>query len=291
MNKLDFQTALDSKRVLLMDGAMGSELLRAGLPAGTPCEVWNLTHSEKVRAIHRDYVEAGADCLVTNTFLASPPWLGRHGLADKLEEITAAAIELARQAAGPDRFVLASVGPLGDDPEYLDACLRRMLPVLNEADAILFETWSVIELIDVLRSIDAPGRLPWLVSFAYRPGLDPHSFELEAGMSPQQIAEACTDVVAALGMNCGLAVDLAASAAILRAYRVKTSLPLLVRPNAGTPVEVNKQWIYPCTAADFAGGLPGLLEAGAALIGGCCGSTPAHIAALRPIIDDWNKSR
>src|SRR6202035_4244689 len=106
-----FLDALRSGRVLLMDGAMGTELQRAGLRAGECGELWNLTHPEKVRAIHQAYVDAGAEVLLTNTFQANPAALARHNSADQLNAICRAAGEHARHAAGPDRLVLADVGP------------------------------------------------------------------------------------------------------------------------------------------------------------------------------------
>src|SRR6516162_11232433 len=106
-----FLEALRSGRVLLMDGAMGTELQRAGIQEGECYELWNLTHPDKVRAIHRAYVDAGADVLLTNTFQANPIALGKHGLGDRIELIISQAITLARSVATPGRFVLVSFGP------------------------------------------------------------------------------------------------------------------------------------------------------------------------------------
>src|SRR5215475_5596902 len=108
-----FREALHSGRVLLMDGAMGTELQRAGIREGECYELWNLTQPEKVRAIHQAYLDAGAEVVLTNTFQANPTALERHGLLERLEAINRAGLDLARSAAGPDCFVLASVGPLG----------------------------------------------------------------------------------------------------------------------------------------------------------------------------------
>src|SRR5689334_13228537 len=106
-----FLTALHSKRVLLMDGAMGTELQRAGIPDGTCHEAWNLTHASEVRAVHEAYVAAGAEVLLTNTFQANPQAYARHRLDVPLEEVQEAAVALARAAAGPERFVVAGMGP------------------------------------------------------------------------------------------------------------------------------------------------------------------------------------
>src|SRR5436190_23316811 len=127
-----FFDALHSGRVLLMDGAMGTELHRAGIADGECHETWNLTHPDAVRAIHQAYVNAGATVLLTNTFQANPATLAKHGLEVPLEKIQEAAIELARAAAGPERFVVASIGPMDNDPQALE----QAIPDLQHVDAL-----------------------------------------------------------------------------------------------------------------------------------------------------------
>src|SRR5437660_11197264 len=133
--------AFQSGRVLLMDGAMGTELQRAGLKPGECGELWNLTRPDKVRAIHQAYVDAGAEVLLTNTFQANPVALQRHGAADQLGIIFQAAVDLAREVAGPDRWVLGDVGPLlaEDQEDY-----KRLATTLarTAVDAVLAETCS-----------------------------------------------------------------------------------------------------------------------------------------------------
>src|SRR5262245_5285383 len=133
-----FHETLRSQRVLLMDGAMGTELQKAGLPEGACYEMWNLTHPDTVRNIHRAYLAAGARCLVTNTFQANPTALARHGAQDRLEEICAAGIDLARAAGTQDHLVLASIGPV---PASEKGALRRCARACAAADALLLETW------------------------------------------------------------------------------------------------------------------------------------------------------
>jgi 5-methyltetrahydrofolate--homocysteine methyltransferase len=108
-----FLSALRAGRILLMDGAMGTELRRAGLLDGDCGEQWNLTHPDQVRAIHDSYRRAGSQCHLTNTFQSNPATLEKHGLAGQLEAINQAALALARSAAGTDRFVLGDIGPIG----------------------------------------------------------------------------------------------------------------------------------------------------------------------------------
>src|SRR5947199_7014029 len=128
-----FREALQSGRVLLMDGAMGTELQRAGLQPGECGEFWNLTKPEAVRAIHQAYVDAGAQCLLTNTFQANPTALAKHGKSEHLEAIGRSGLELARSVAGPDRFVLADVGPI--EPEWSSPQIMQVDQSLRTADA------------------------------------------------------------------------------------------------------------------------------------------------------------
>lgn len=273
-----FREALHSGRVLLMDGAMGTELQRRGLPDGTPPDLWNLTHPDAVAGVHRAYVAAGAEVLVTNTFQANGPALARHGLQDRLGAIWQAAIGLARQAN--PAFVLASIGPV--DGLTIDEC-RVLLDCARAADAVLFETWSPVEQLRLLAHASrVQPPVPLIVSFAFsrpdRAGLPCTVNRMRAGDCARLADELGA---AAVGMNCGQEIDLADCRAIAAGYRTATALPILARPNAGTPRRTATGWEYPHTAGEMARKLRPILEAGVTLIGGCCGTTPAHIAAFR----------
>jgi 5-methyltetrahydrofolate--homocysteine methyltransferase len=284
-----FLNALHSGRVLLMDGAMGTELLRAGLPLGACAEEWNLTKPDRVRAIHRAYRQAGAECLLTNTFQANPLNLARHGLADQLEEIAAAALRLAREEADPGGFVLADIGPILDLPdltEFADRTeLDRVLAALAGADGFLFETCSSPRALAAVeyayRRLEEIGTAPLLLGLAYRrsPSGELTTF---SGHGPETFARhAAKHGVAALGVNCGRDIGMAEVAAILRRYRAETDLPLFARPNAGAPPN-------PLSPGEMAEGLEEVLLAGACLVGGCCGTTPEHIAAFGRVVTNWN---
>ena len=278
--------ALASGRVLLMDGAMGTELQRAGISEGECYESWNLTHPDRVLAIYNAYVKAGADCLLTNTFQANPTALARHGLAGQLEAIHRAGRELARAAAAPGRFVLADVGPLPEPGDF-----RAMAAFLDQADGVLLETQTnPVPLLEAwaTEARFPSKRVPLLVSFTFwrRP-----SGELAtvSGLAPEDCVRLVFDFpIDALGVNCGRDVGLADIIQIVRRYREVTELPLFARPNAGTPTRVGDQWAYPETPEHMAAHLPELLASGAAMVGGCCGTTPEHIAAFRTVVDAWN---
>ncbi len=275
-----FLEALHSGQIILMDGAMGTELRRSGLGETDCGELWNLTHPERVRAIHRAYVAAGAQCLLTNSFQANPATLARHGLAHQLEAVNAAAVELARSAIGDNGYVLGDIGPL----ENL-ADMGRVVRSLPGADALLLETWSELAALRALGQAGNPAwnpeGLPVLVSFTYRqnPGKPP---SLPESQSPEEVAALVQEFGAAgLGVNCGRDIAMEEIVDIVRRYRAVTDLPLFARPNAGTPIRHGDRWVHPHTPEQMAACLPDLLAAGLTMLGGCCGTTPAHIAAFR----------
>jgi 5-methyltetrahydrofolate--homocysteine methyltransferase len=291
-----FLDVLRSGHVLLMDGAMGTELQRAGIGSDECRELWNLTHPDRVQAIHQAYADAGAEVLLTNTFLANPSHLDRFDLEDRLEEITRSAVRLARKAAGRSRFVLGDIGPLFDGngaPEYPDyRDLARVLSSLDGVDGFLFETYSsphVLSAVQYAFHRVAEVETPLLLSLTYLRSPSGHLVTF-SGHSPETYARhAERHGVAALGVNCGRDIDMDDMIEIIRRYRAVTDLPLFARPNAGTPAKQGDSWIYPHSPEAMAARLPELLEAGASMAGGCCGTTPAHIAAFREAIDIRNK--
>jgi 5-methyltetrahydrofolate--homocysteine methyltransferase len=291
-----FLTALHSGRVLLMDGAMGTELRRAGLQPKECGELWNLTQPERIRAIHKAYVKAGARCLLTNTFQSNPESLARHGAEAQLDDINWAAVRLVRAVCGSQDFVLGDVGPIvarsgtEEFPDWEE--LGRVVQSLTPVDALVLETCSsprALSAVQYIRHrVAGFDDVPILLSLAYRRTPD-GKLCTYSGHSPETYARhARQHGIEALGVNCGRDIDMADIAAIVRRYAQETDLPLFARPNAGTPIQVGREWVYPHSPEAMAAALPELLEAGIALVGGCCGTTPEHIAAFRPVIDEWN---
>jgi 5-methyltetrahydrofolate--homocysteine methyltransferase len=283
-----FLSTLRSRRVLLMDGAMGTELQRAGLPDGGCCEQWNLTHPDRVLAIHRAYAQAGAGVLLTNTFQANPAALAKHGLADQLDALAQTAVRLARTAAGERRFVLGTIGPWDGSRETLLCMFRALAGV----DGFLLETQSDPTHLGHLASIwtqEPPRAL--LASFAFCRSAQ-ESLQTVQGLTPEAVArQAAKSGIHALGLNCGRDVGIEEAAEIIRRFRTVTDLPLFARPNAGTPTKVDGRWVYSWTPEEMAAKLQPLLEAGVAMVGGCCGTTPEHIAAFRAIVNEWNATK
>jgi 5-methyltetrahydrofolate--homocysteine methyltransferase len=272
-------------RVTLMDGATGTELMRAGWWPEDCFERLNLTRPEQVRAIHQAYAQAGAEVLLTNTFQADFEHLGKFHLHSRFYDIYDAATRLAREAA-PAAIVLADIGPrqaiTGEQIDYLLRCCHA-------ADGILLETWSDPDMMRQVAALHAESasELPLLVSFTFRRGAGGSLTTFE-DRSPEECAESAQAAgLAALGANCGIDLGVNELVEIVGRYRQVTELPLFVRPNAGTPRGERVGDSYE-TPENMAGWLPALLRAGVTMIGGCCGTTPAHIAAFRQVIEAWN---
>jgi methionine synthase I (cobalamin-dependent) len=291
-----FLETLRSGRVLLMDGAMGTELQRAGIGANECYEAWNLTHPENVRAIHQAYVDAGAEVLLTNTFQANPTALSKFGLREQRGTILAAGLDLARSSAGGTRFVVLDNGPYGGVGRREAAHWSVGQASVCRVDAILVETASDIsDLARILKDRARTGHkrrdLPVLFSWTYR-RRPSGSIRGRRGYSPAVCARLARRFdIAALGVNCGRDVGMEDVAEVIHRYRLETDLPLFARPNAGTPRRIGDRRLYPLTPERVAERLPELLEAGVSMVGGCCGTTPEHIAAMKPIVDAWNAKR
>ena len=289
------------QRRLVCDGAMGTQLMLAGLEQGSCGEAWNLDHPERVLAIQRRYVQAGADCLITNTFGGSRLMLGRHGHAADVATINRAGARIAREAfGGHPGFVLGDIGPLGAILEpYGELPVAEAQSALEEqaaalvgagVDAIIIETQTSLEELGV--AIDAArsaGAACVIASLAYDLSLDKTFYKTMMGVSPEQaaefVAEKGADVVA---LNCGTGMDMPGAAKVARIYRAHCALPVMVQPNAGLPVLENLKAVYKQLPDDMARAVPAALEAGVAIVGSCCGSTPDHTRAIRQKVDAFN---
>jgi 5-methyltetrahydrofolate--homocysteine methyltransferase len=292
------------ERCLVCDGAMGTQLMLAGLESGACGELWNLTHPDRVLAIQQRYVAAGTDCLITNTFGASRIVLKRHGADKDARAINAAGVHLAREAfGGRDGFVLGDIGPLGailepyGDLSQADAqsALEDQATALVEAgaDAIIIETQtSLDELGLAIDAAQAAGAPCIIGSLAYDLSADQSFFVTMMGVSPEKAAkflERKGAHVAAL--NCGTGMDMAGAAKVAGIYRQRCKLPVMVQPNAGLPVLEKGKAVYKQSPADMAGGVGGVLAAGANIIGSCCGSTPEHTRAIREVVETFNQNK
>jgi 5-methyltetrahydrofolate--homocysteine methyltransferase len=289
---------------LLGDGAMGTQLMLAGLEQGNCGEEWNLTHPEKVLAIQRRYAEAGSDCLLTNTFGGSRIMLNRHSNGEKVADINKAAVHIAREAFdGRAGYVIGDMGPFGgllqpygDFSEAdVGAAFREQAQALVEAgaDAIIIETQTSLEelLLGIIAAREA-GASCIIGSMAYDVTLDGSTFRTMMGVDPERAAEFIqrhgADIVA---LNCGTGMDMERAREAVVRYRKVTGLPLMAQPNAGQPRLVNMKVIYDETPEQMSAGVKPLLAAGANIVGACCGSTPGHIRAFRKEMDTFLKDQ
>lgn len=288
-------------RSLVGDGAMGTQLMLAGLEQGGCGEAWNINEPDKVVKIQRSYAEAGSDCIITNTFGGSTIMLNRHGQKNNCAEINKAAVAIAREAfAGKDGFVLGDIGPFGGimEPygEIPEADVRASFDVQARAlveggaDAIIIETQTALE--ELQLAVDAAreaGAEIVIGSLAYDVTTDGSTFRTMMGIDPERAAAFMAEIgVDIMALNCGTGMDMLRATEAVQRYRSVCELPIMAQPNAGLPVLENLQVIYKETPGEMVQELPGLLEAGARVVGGCCGSTPEHIAAFREAVDRFS---
>jgi 5-methyltetrahydrofolate--homocysteine methyltransferase len=292
------------ERPFLCDGAMGTQLMLAGLEQGNCGEAWNLTHPERVLAIQRRYVEAGAECLITNTFGGSRIMLNRHGESGHVAPINRAGVEIARRAFGEkDGYVLGDMGPFGGllEPygDFTEAQVRSAFEEQAEAlvaagaDAIIIETQtSLEELLLGIESAQKAGAPCIIGSMAYDVTLDGSTFRTMMGVEPERAAEFMEERGAHIvALNCGTGMDMVRARAAVERYRSVTSLPVMVQPNAGKPRLENMKVVYDETPEQMAGEMTPLLAAGANIVGSCCGSTPDHTCAFRQVMNEFLESR
>jgi 5-methyltetrahydrofolate--homocysteine methyltransferase len=279
------ETLLASAPVIT-DGAWGTQLQARGLPIGGCPDQWNLTHAELVEKVPRDYIEAGSQIILSNTFRANRVALADYGLADQAAAISRAGAEISRRAAGDRARVFASIGPSGKmlmagdvSPEELLAAFREQAEALaaGGADGLVVETMA--ELDEALLAIQAAKEtgLPVVGCMVFDSGADLDRTMM--GVTPEQAAAALTQAgVDVVGANCGQGI--AGYVEICRRMRSATDLPIWIKANAGLPEMVDGQVVYKTTAAEFASYGPALVAAGANFVGGCCGTSPDFIRAL-----------
>ncbi len=302
MKKLLQEAILE--RPLLCDGAMGTQLMLAGLAQGNCGEAWNLTHPERVLGIQRRYVEAGSECLLTNTFGGSRIMLTRHGEGDHVVAINKAGVEIAHRAFGErDGYVIGDIGPFGGlmEPygDFTEAQVRSAFEeqaralVEGGADAIIIETQTSLEELQIgIESAQKAGAACIIGSMAYDVTLDGSTFRTMMGIEPEKAAEFMEQRGAHIvALNCGTRMDMVRALTAVQRYKSVTSLPVMVQPNAGQPKLVQMQVVYDETPDQMVKDLPPILQAGANIVGACCGSTPEHIRAFRKTMDQYLETK
>jgi 5-methyltetrahydrofolate--homocysteine methyltransferase len=270
--------------LLITDGAWGTELQARGLPPGTVPDTWNLTHPGHVEAVARAYAEAGSQIILTNTFRANAIAMTDFSEAD-LDAINRAGVTLSRRAAGR-ALVFASIGPTGKmllsdemSSGHVTAAFAAQSRSLAAAgaDALLIETMRDVEEARLAVEAARSTGLPVIVSFAFDSGKNKDRTMM--GATPEAVAVAMVEAGAdAIGANCGVGVERVV--AICERLHAACDLPIWIKPNAGLPTIEGSAIRYGTSAEFFASHYAALREAGAAFLGGCCGSTPEFVRAL-----------
>jgi len=283
---------LASGEVLITDGATGTMLQAAGLPTGTPGEAWILERPEEIMGLHRAYVEAGSQIILTSTFGGTRARLKAAGLDVQVAEINCRAGELARQVAGDDVYVAGDVGPTGEMMVPLGSLTYGAAVELfaeqaralaaGGVDFIYVETMS--DLKEAKAAVEGARQgceLPVFCTFSF----DTHG-HTGMGVSPAQAAQAMAALgVPATGANCGHAPEEVLD--ILPQMReAAPDAYLIAKPNAGVPRLVKRQVVYDATPERMAGLAGRYADLGSRIVGTCCGSSPAHIAAIATAIHE-----
>ena len=279
-------------RVTVTDGAWGTELQERGLGGGMCPDLWNLDNPQAVAAVAESYVAAGSDIILTNTFGANPLVLAKHGAGDRAADLAEAGTAISRRAAGEAVKVFASLGPTGkivmtgevDEQElYESFVLVARAAADGGADAVVIE--SMTELAEVslaVRAVRDNTDLPVVASLTFDSGPDKTATMM--GTAPAEVVEHLGPLgIAAFGANCGLGPDRYVN--VVELYRRSTGAPIWVKANAGLPQIIDGVSVFPLSAEAYASFVPALAAAGANFIGGCCGTTPDHIAAVRKAVD------
>lgn len=287
-----------SRGPLLSDGAMGTQLYAHGAASG-PLELANVDRPDAVKSICLDYLRAGSEMIETNTFGANASKLGAHGMAGRVEELNRAAVSIAREAArlhGQRTWVAGAMGPLGPDGAAPDALgsaaaqnvFAEQAAVLADAgaDLILLETFASIGQVKIaIDAVKSVSELPLIVQLTFtEDGLTP------GGDTPEEAAAALAEHgVLAGGANCSVGPDLLRS--VIERMAGAADLPLAAQPNAGLPAYVDGRLRYAAAPEYFGEAGREIVRSGAVIIGGCCGTTPEHIAALRGAVRGVSPAR
>jgi len=273
---------------IVCDGAMGTQLDARGLQPGECNMSWNVLHPEKVKEVHSAYIEAGAEAILTNSLLGNRWCLERYGLGEKVAELNSAAVKVARTAAGEDNYVLGDVGPTAElvfplgtrkQEEFAEVFREQVFTLAEGVDAIAIQTTTALEeLVAAVQAAKETG-LPVIASMSFTPDRG-RGYRTIMGVSIEEMVRTLEQEEAdAIGTNCGT-VDIADVVEIVRQIRRLTSLPILAEPNAGKPRIEGEKTVFDHTPEYMAEHVPALAEAGANIIGGCCGTTPEHIRAF-----------
>lgn len=288
---MDFIERIKNGDVLVSDGATGTNLQQRGLARGEATESWVLNRPQEILALAQSFVAAGSDLILTCTFGATSIRLQAANLQDHVEAINLRAVEIARQAMSPSKgFVAGSIGPTGQmlqpygtlSYDEAFAAYKQQATLLAQAgvDLLVIETqFDINEAKAAVMAVRSVSDLPLVCSVSFDRGK-----RTMMGVSPAQVAQEIGALaVDLLGINCGRSLE--DNLAALKLLRAETDKPLWFKPNAGLPkLDDSGQPVYDVTSSDMVEQVPAWLAAGAQVVGGCCGTSPSHLAAIAAVI-------
>lgn len=283
---------------LVCDGAMGTSLQQEGLGVGEVPEQWNITHPDVVRSVHKGYLDAGADIIITNTFGANRLKLKRAGLQERIEEFNRAGAKLAREVTGNRAYVLGDIGPTGEFMEPIgDISYDEFYEVFKEqaqvlkscgVDGIMIETFTDLgELKAAVLASQDTGGVPVIANMTFQP--TQKGYRTIMGISVEQAVEEMINLrCRIIGSNCGCGMaQMVDIMALMRKHLDElggADIFLMAQPNAGMPKLEGERTVFQETPADFARLIPKLIAARVNIVGGCCGTNPDHIREIAKIV-------
>jgi 5-methyltetrahydrofolate--homocysteine methyltransferase len=292
--EVDFAKLLEQEKVILLDGAMGTQLDKHGLMGRGSC---NLDASQAVLEIHQEYAQCGCHVLTTNTLTMNRIYIETHNVGVSVEEVNRAGAELAKQVAGDALCVLGDISSTGQllepygtfkESAFYDA-FKEQAGILAKAgvDGFIVETmFDLREAVCAVRACKDNFSLPVIASLAFF--TETKGARTVMGNSAQDCVKSLTNAKAdVIGANCG-SIDPQQMAVIVSLISSMTTLPIIAQPNAGKPALVEEKTVFDMSPETFAEGIEKCVHAGARLVGGCCGTTPAHI---RKVAESLNMKR
>jgi len=282
------------QEVLVCDGAMGTMLMKEGMPEGACPDLWGIEKSKVLFSIHKAYVDSGADIVTTNTFGANSIKLSKFGLEKRGEEINRRSAEIARKACGDKAYLFGDIGPTGEylkpvgnieSGDMLQAFAEQAKVLVQEGvDAIILETMSDMEeLQSAIMAVKENTKLPLIASMTFQ-RTPAKGFRTTSGISiPQFVNEGLLAGCNVIGANCNLTI--AEMTELIAEMKDLSSSFLIAQPNAGMPKLIDDRTVYEQSPDEFAEHIPKLIQQGVKIIGGCCGTTPAHIEKIKQVLN------